>query len=320
MTPSKTPGRVAGLAAVTVLMVGCTDRERPTAPENELSRAVFDLSGGEVAWGTVHEEESLTHGPLTAASPPGNGQFVNGSFETGDYTGWTLWEGNTYHDPVCGTWGIIEDGQTVLRYQLMWDFYDGIFIPQESLYLPETFAASAGGYAAVQLQNCAEKHRLYQDVTIGANTLFSWDMKYTNHRGLFSPYQQLAVTIRNPSDDAILETLFLTVQGTTPLAIGMTTFTADLSAYAGQTVRIDVEMVTYEWFFHATFDNFHHWGEHVVPPVAADRDGDGLVCYRRIGSGNESPSSTVPRAVFIDDMRNGYGCPFGWTAYTVPGA
>jgi hypothetical protein len=146
-------------------------------------------------------------------------------------------------------------------------------------------------------------------------------MKYANYRGLFSPYQQLEVSVRDVADDTRLETLFVTTQGVSPNSIPMTTFHADLSAYAGQTVRIDVLLTAYEWFFHPSFDNFRFPEMNAVPPVAADRDGDGLVCYRQIGPPGDTPSSAIPEAVFIDDMRNACGCPCGgWTSFEVPGA
>ena len=65
-------------------------------------------------------------------------------------------------------------------------------------------------------------------------------MWYKNHAGEFNSGQFIAVHIRDLSD-TILDTLFITQQGvdaqSTPM---MTHFTADVSAYAGQAVRIDV--------------------------------------------------------------------------------
>jgi hypothetical protein len=309
------------LVIILLLTANCSDQEKPTAPNDDLSRPSLEVSGEETLWGGIHEEGTLAVEPLTAAYPPASGQFVNGSFETGDYSGWTLWEGNAYHDPVCGTWGIAEDGQTILRLESIWDFYDLILISQLSSGLPETYGASDGDYVAFQLQNCAEKHRLYQDVFVGPGGILSWDMKYANNRGVFSLGQQLVVSVRNPVDDSHLETVFITIDGVSPYSIPMTTFYADLSAYAGQTVRMDVELVAYEWFFHASFDNFRFSESRTVPPVAADRDGDGLVCYREIGFPGETPSDAVPHGVFIDDKRNACGCPCGgWTSFEVPGA
>ncbi len=323
MATRKTVTCVASFVVLVLLTANCSDQEKPTAPNDDLSHPSFEVSGEETtSWGEVHEEGTLAAEPLTAAYPPANGQFVNGSFETGDYTGWTLWEGNGYHDPVCGTWGIAEDGQTIVRLQYIWDFYDQILIGQLSMGLPETYGASDGNYVAFQLQNCAEKHRLYQDVTISPDaTVLSWDMRYTNHRGRFTPRQQLTVSVHSPVDDTRLKTLFVTTEGVSPQAIGMTTFTADLSEYSGQTIRIDVEMIVFEYFFNASFDNFRFPEMNAVPPVAADRDGDGLVCYRQIGPPGDAPSSAIPQAVFIDDRHNACGCPCGgWTSFQVPGA
>jgi len=318
----KTVTCVASFVVLVLLTANCSDQGKPTAPNNDHSRPSLELSGEETSWGAIHEEGPLAVEPLTAAYPPSNGQFVNGSFETGDYSGWTLWEGNNYHNPLCGTWGIAEDGQTILRLQYVWDFFDGILISQQSLGLPETYEASDGDYVAFQLQNCAERHRLYQDVTVGPDaTVLSWDMRYADYHGQFSDRQELAVTVRDPGGDNHLETLFVTTEGVSPHSIPMTTFHADLSAYAGQTIRIGVDMTVYNWFFHVSYDNFRFSEMRTVPPVAADRDGDGLVCYRQIGPPGDTPTSGIPQAVFIDDRHNACGCPCGgWTSFQVPGA
>jgi len=187
------------------------------------------------------------------------GPIVNGSFETGDYTGWTLLEFSAYggHAADCGTWGIASDGQTISCNDSAWDFFDEILVeqcPVSSI----TYHASDGEYLAYQLQNCEETHRMYQDITLNpcATTLY-WDMWYTNWAGEFdSGNQSLAVHIRDVSDDSIKATLFQTTNGTSPVAINMTPFSADVSAFAGQTVRLDVTLNTYWGPLDAAFDNF----------------------------------------------------------------
>ena len=141
------------------------------------------------------------------ASPP----IANGSFETGDYTGWTLWEGPGDW-PSRGTWGIATNGEVINPGQETYDFYDGDMVTQLSQGLPITYETSDGNYMAYQLQNGPQEHRMYQDVTLSTSaTILSWDMFYTNHAD-FASNQYLAVHIRDLSDN-ILETLFKTVPG-----------------------------------------------------------------------------------------------------------
>jgi hypothetical protein len=184
--------------------------------------------------------------------------LVNGSFETGDYTGWTLFESSGA--PMRGTWGIASDGQTINPGDLVFDFFDEIDVSQGSLGLPHTYTATHGNYLALQLQNFIETHRLSQDMTVPTcptRTILSWDMEYNNLNGVFVPGSQtLSVYLRDVNTDAILETLFQTTQGSDPQSIPMTAFSADISEFAGMTVRLDVEMQVYGYYFDAAFDNF----------------------------------------------------------------
>ena len=203
---------------------------------------------------------SVTLAP-TAASADGQGDFlpaspimINGSFETGDYTGWTLWE--SPGPATYGTWGIAETGQTINRGQSTYDFYDKVMVNQNSPGLPRTYTTTDGQYLAYQLQNGPQDHRMYQDVTLSAgNLILSWDMFYRNHNNRFWDNQYLAVHIRDMNDN-ITETLFKTVEGSSPLVIGMTGFSYDISQHAGAMVRIDVEMRVRSFHFDAGFDNF----------------------------------------------------------------
>lgn len=180
--------------------------------------------------------------------------LVNGSFETGDYTGWTLVEGEGA-SPTNGTSGIASDGQTINPYDQVYDFLDLIPVPQSSFGLPRTYKASERAYMAIQLQNGEQDIRMFQDVALPENAkTLSWDMFYQNMNSFFAPNQYLAVHVRDLNDN-ILETLFLS-EDSSPLAIPMSNFAFDISGYAGSTVRIDVEMKVHLHFFDAGFDNF----------------------------------------------------------------
>ncbi len=181
--------------------------------------------------------------------------LINGSFETGDYTGWTLSEDSGF--PTNGTWGIAATGLTIDLGESTFDFFDGVLVQQNSPGLPITYTPTDGGFMAYQLQNGPEIHRMYQDVSLPANAQsLTWDMFYTNHEEDFSTDTQfLAINIRNLSD-IVLATLFKTGEDDPP-SIPMTSFSGDISAFAGQTVRIEVaQLQALDNVFDAGFDNF----------------------------------------------------------------
>lgn len=183
--------------------------------------------------------------------------LVNGSFETGDYTGWTLFEDSGI--PDWGTWGIATHEQLIQMYDMVFDFFDQTEVHQYSPGLPHTYTATNGNFVALQLQDGPERHRMSQDVTVtcAGTTTLSWDMEFKNHAGAFEPeFQFLAVHIRDVNTDTILKTLFKTRHGVDPQEIPMTTFTADISEFAGLTVRVDVDMQVQLFYFDAAFDNF----------------------------------------------------------------
>lgn len=207
--------------------------------------------------------------------------LINGSFETGDYTGWTLSENSG--TPEYGTWGIASSGTTINPGDSTYDFYDGVNVEQNSPGLPRTYTATDGNYMAYQLQNGAETHRMYQDISLDPTaTTLSWDMFYQDWSGegeggaggfdLTSQY--LAITIRDLSD-SILSTLFVTNPGD-PSGIAMSSFSRDISAYAGSTVRLDVTMEVQNFFFDAGFDNFKVSSVSVPEPATLALMGLGL--------------------------------------------
>jgi hypothetical protein len=182
--------------------------------------------------------------------------IANGSFETGDYTGWTLW---TEDADDSSTTGIGIDGQTMTTNQSMFDFTVGITVPQVSFGLPITFAATDGTKVAVELQGGPTHRRMYQDVTLPSDaSVLEWDMLYKNDNGSFDAgLQFVAINIREPYNDAILATIYKTndAQDAGTLT-SMTAFSASVAAFAGQHVRIDVEIMVQLAFFDAVFDNF----------------------------------------------------------------
>ncbi|MFC1951973.1 PKD domain-containing protein [Chloroflexota bacterium] len=246
-------------------------------------------------------------GPATAFAAS---SIVNGSFETRDYTGWTLWEGAPpFTVDTFGTWGIAANGEVINPGDSKHDYFDDISVVQHSSGLPITYLTFDGDYMAFQLQNGPQVHRMYQDVTLsGSAKTLSLDMFYSNHSiGGFSATQFLAIHIRDLSDN-ISKTLYKTVPGD-HASIPMTGFAFDISTFAGSTVRIDVELNAQVFFFSAGFDNFVI-GEGGTSPVA-DANGpytgtvDSPVAFD--GSGSSDDGTIVSYEWDFGDSSNGTG-------------
>jgi hypothetical protein len=155
----------------------------------------------------------------TQTSPTANGTdpidlIINGGFETGNISGWTL------QDSGSGTFVI----------------NDGSFVP---LSLDGPLPPFAGAFAVVSDQGGPGTHIIYQDVAIpaGGPVTLQWADRIRNHAGLFEdPNQEFRVEIRNTAGQ-IVETVFSTNPGDL-LVQDWTERDVDLSAFAGQTVRV----------------------------------------------------------------------------------
>lgn len=152
----------------------------------------------------------------------------NGSFETGDLTGWTVVQGQG----SGGTWIIYTVGE---------------FLP-----LPPP---PDGDFAAVTTQLGASSTILYQDIEVPANSRVrcsavvyyqSGADGFLNGPGLSitsGPNHQARVDIMDPDAGdfdtvaGVLENLFQTFPGF-PFSLGYTTIEFDLTQYAGSTVRL----------------------------------------------------------------------------------
>ena len=224
------------------------------------------------------------------------GQIVNGSFESG-YSGWTLSE--SVYDPAWGvpfdatggTWGVGNGGLTLGPGASAFDYFDGITVAQSSPGLPITWGPTDGNAVAFHLQNQSGSQRLYQDFTLAANaTHVEWDMQYTNHLIEFDPFgfeNFVAVSLRRPGDDALLGQLFRTYPGAEP-SIPMTSFSADVTAFAGQQVRLEVGLKNLG-YFDLVLDDFR-----IVPPS----DGGGTP------PGDDPPPTSLDVALWVRDRIN----------------
>jgi hypothetical protein len=211
-------------------------------------------------------------------------QLVNGSFED-DYDGWTLSMDGTPPDPMvpmdpgnagAGIWTIFENGTSLSAEDDVLDYADGGAVAGAgciAAFVDQLVAPTDGTKMALQLQGDLGQHRMYQDVTLAAEVnALEWDMAYDNSTvGTFGEAsQQLSINVRDTAD-VILTTLFVTEEGVAPDTQNpLTGYSADLTAYAGQTVRIDVTLLAAENCFPMFLDNLRIVNN---PPIDID---DGL--------------------------------------------
>jgi len=161
----------------------------------------------------------------------------NGSFETGAFSGWTTWTS----DAINGHWVVYSGTQTP----------GGMPVA----------APTEGNFAAATEQQPISAQILYQDITVLEGTINSslaFDVSYTNsHSAFITPEsliagagfdnQQFRVDIVDPAAPVVSATSLANVFTTKPgdqLMIGPTTITADLSRFAGSTIRLRFAAVT----------------------------------------------------------------------------
>jgi hypothetical protein len=141
--------------------------------------------------------------------------LVNGTFESGNLTGWTRQD--------KGVGGFVIN--------------NGAFDPES----PDgALSPIAGSYSALSQQLGNGQHVLYQDFFIpdsATNVVLSWTDRIRNHATQFTTNQLFRVELRNPANDVVLTTLFTTTNGFS-LFSGPTTRTFNLNQYRGQNMRL----------------------------------------------------------------------------------
>jgi hypothetical protein len=146
--------------------------------------------------------------------------IVNGDFETGDFTGWTVGSDGDY-----GSGG--------------WVLNDGAFDP-DSPDGPRP--ALAGSFGALAVQNGNGRHTLSQEIFVpdGATsgTLLRWRQEIRNHAGVFAEHHRFAIELRDAAEDTLLATLYTTTTND-PAFSAPTNRSVSLAAWRGQRVRIE---------------------------------------------------------------------------------
>jgi hypothetical protein len=188
---------------------------------------------------------------MVSAAPASAATVVNGGFETGDFSGWT----------VVNQRGGSGD----------WFVYSRARSPLSGFPLPPT---PKGTYAAVTDMLNPGSHVLYQDITLepGLQHVIRFFLYYQNNAGVFCPRgtldysisvcnQQYRVDILDPDSgpfslkpDDVLAMLFRTEMGD-PATLAPTLMEFDVSEFAGQTVRLRFAEVDNQSFFQASVDD-----------------------------------------------------------------
>jgi len=162
--------------------------------------------------------------------------IVNGGFEADPYslTGWTVVD---------------------------WPNSDGTWFVQSGTFSPYSGSPVApppeGNQAAMTDQEGPGSHVLYQDFTVPPDSVLTFQMAYYNQAegwDIPSPEtldpsgefgnQQIRVDIMDPAADpfdvgaGVLQNIFIPAPGVTPDHSDYQTYFVDLSAYAGQTIRL----------------------------------------------------------------------------------
>lgn len=190
--------------------------------------------------------------------------LVNGSFESNDLSGWTA----------------VNSGSGIIAV------YTGS-IASNSGMIP---APTDGTYASLVSQDGPGSHILYQDIFIppGTAAAFSTQLFYRNSAGAWydngtlsetgDANQHMRIDIMDPAapvDDVgagVLLNVFKT-EGLDPFEFGYGLIEADLTPFAGQTVRVRFAEVDNQFFFDVAFDdvqvlNSGSWAIPVNNPIA----------------------------------------------------
>lgn len=211
-------------------------------------------------YGSGEGEETVVDAPpmRTLMALTTTGLITNGDFETNNFGGWGIYS--------VGSGG--------------WYTYSGTYSPSSyhTIAVPPQ-----GNYAATTDQVGPGLHILYQDISVpttGAYNL-SFTLYYHNWAGEFHtqnslshtvyPNQQYRVDIMDPAAPVnsvatgdVLANIFQTNVGD-PTVLGPTPMNFDLSAFAGQTVRVRFASVQTVYFFNASVDDVQV--TEIVPPT-----------------------------------------------------
>jgi hypothetical protein len=182
----------------------------------------------------------------SAVVPSAAGQIVNGDFETGDLSGWTLANSGS-----------------------------GSFVINNGTYDPPgpdgPLPPYSGSFSALGIQSGPSLLTIYQDVALPADAtsaVLRWVDRIRNQGDEFDdPEQEFRVEIRDTGNN-LLATLFSTNPGD-PLMSGWTERSADISAFAGKTIRVTFTVEDNLYYFNVHLDDIRI--ESAAPPTSRER-------------------------------------------------
>ncbi|NLE84922.1 MAG: hypothetical protein GX607_00845 [Myxococcales bacterium] len=191
--------------------------------------------------------------------------LVNGSFETGDYSGWTIVENGNSQVYLVET-----AGTDIFDEETAYDHHSGqeMDLGDVCMNVPSGLVqATDGTRSAVWLQFDAGVHSIEQTVTVPtAAPILAWDMAYSSETE-FSEDQNLAFRVLSTDDD-LLDPLFITENGVDDLEVlDMTTYWVDLSDYAGEEIRIALIATVFDDCFGINLDHFRFLETAPTPPL-----------------------------------------------------
>jgi VCBS repeat-containing protein len=200
-------------------LFGFTSTAQAQQDPGELPESTRRTSGG------GYEELQLTVSINDLASV---NLIVNGGFETGNFSGWTV---SPFGNQGWYQWQVTPAGGGTTH---------------TSVSLSSPFAGVYSAWNGFCCNTNPNPEYIYQDVTIPAsqNAVLKWSSRIqSNLTDFCSPVQCgsniFRVEVLNPANSAVLQTLHtFTAVGGANYNTGWVTHTANLSAFAGQTVRI----------------------------------------------------------------------------------
>jgi hypothetical protein len=255
---------------------------------------------------------------LIGAASASAATVVNGDFESGTLTGWTLTQSTN------GSWFASSGSQTPFGPEREAEEEEEIKEAEEEGEAPPPFASykffppPSGNFGAVTDENGPSSMILSQDVALGPGyhhelSLYAY---YRSFAAIAVPMpnsfeteipqanQQFRIDVMkaaapieslNPSD--ILATVFATSAGA-PEAMAPTRFTADLTPFAGQTVRLRIAAVDNSFYLNGGVDDVAIASTPILAPAPVP------------------PSNTIVKGKLTLNKKNGSAS----LAITVPGA
>lgn len=191
---------------------------------------------------------------IEVVAAPSTWPLLNGSFEAGGFTGWTLLA--EIFGGACSTFTTVGNNNTISASSTVFDYLQGVAETQNSPGLPLTTHTHHGESAALLLVHCADVHVLQQDIQVPAcDGTLAFDLGWTTYAPFYPGSQELAVELRSPVNDALLATAFST-DPSTAMSASFSTYAADVTQLGGQTVRVVVRATLMDDWAEVELDNF----------------------------------------------------------------